>query len=296
MFSKLQLAVMALVLMIPLGACDTGADPAFGSVSILLTDAPGELSEAWVTITDIYLQGQTGESDPPASRVYLLQDGEETHELLSLANKVAELVADEVIPAGTYGQLRVIMSGGCVIDDGVVFASSDSYAECGERDGLLVMPSFEQTGAKVLLHGITVTGGQKVLVLDFHVGQSFTAGASGNYVLTPVIHGAELQLTVGVDVTLSAGEVELPEGTTLGDFSATLTPDEGDASTVPFEEVDGVFRAAFRYLVPENGPFEVQLDVPDGVSVAVSPPSPQVVDPTSGQTATIAWVLEHPGD
>jgi hypothetical protein len=291
MSSRMKLAVLALALMVPLAACDTSAGPAFGTVSIMLTDAPGDLSEAKVTFTDIYLQGQAGESDPPASRVYLLQDAEETHELLSLANKVAELVAGELVPTGTYGQLRVVMSGGCVIANDVVYASSASYLECGEPQGTLQMPSFEQTGAKVLLYGLTVTGAQHVLLLDFNVARSFTAGASGNYVLTPVIHGAEIGLTVGVEVTLSAGEVELPEGITLEDFSATLTPDDGDASTVAFEETDGVFRAAFRFLLPENGPFMVELELPAGVDASVAP-APEEVDPASGQTATIEWVLQ----
>jgi hypothetical protein len=292
MSSRMNLAVLALALMVPLAACDTSAEPAFGSVSVLLTDAPGDVSEAWVTITDIYLQGKAGESDPPGSRVYLLQDAKETHELLSLADTVAELVAGELVPTGTYGQLRVVMSGGCVIANEVVYASSASYTECGERQGTLQMPSFQQTGAKVLLYGLTVTGDQNVYLLDFNVGRSFTAGASGNYVLTPVIHGAEIGLTVGVEVTLSAGEVELPEGITLADFSAMLTPEVGDASTVAFEETGGVFRAAFRYLIPENGPFQVELQLPDGVDVTVSPASPQEVDPASGQTATIDWVLQ----
>jgi hypothetical protein len=292
MSSRTKLAILALALVVPLTACDSGADPAFGSVTILLTDAPGELSEAWVTITDIYLQGQAGESDPAATRVYLLQDGEETHELLDLANTVVKLVGGEMVPTGRYGQLRVVMSGGCVVADGVVYASSDSYVECGDRHGTLQMPSFAQTGAKVLLHGLTVTGGQNVVVLDFDVARSFAAGASGNYVLTPVIHGADLGLTAGVDVTLSAGEVELPEGITLANFSATLTPEEGDASTEAFLEIDGVFLAAFRYLMPDAGPFEVVLNMPDEANVGVSPASPQVVDPASGQTASIAWVLQ----
>jgi hypothetical protein len=294
MSRRMKLAALTLALMVPLAACDTSAEPAFGSVSVLLTDAPGELTEAWVTITDIYLQGKVGESDPPASRLYLLQDAAETHELLSLANTVAELVAGELVPTGTYGQLRLVMSGGCVITkDGAVYASPSYFHEnCEDPDGTLQMPSFQQTGAKVLLYGLTVTGAQNVILLDFNVARSFTAGASGNYVLTPVIHGAEIGLTVGVDVTLSAGEIELPEGITLADFSAKLTPEDGDASSVAFEETDGVFRAAFRYLLPENGPFQVELELPDGVNLGVSPASPQLVEPASGQTATIDWVLQ----
>lgn len=287
------LAVLVLALMIPMTACDTGSDPGFGSVSVLLTDAPGDISEAWVTITDIYLQGQGGETDPPETRVFLLENGEETHELLSLANTVAELVADQVVPTGTYGQLRVILSGGCIVTEDGVYAS-DGYDVCGPATGVLQMPSFAQTGAKVLLHGLTVSGGQQIILLDFIVSESFQkpAGQTGLWIMEPVIRGAELGLTVGVTVTLSAGDVELPDGFALGDFSATLTADAGDESEVAFEEANGQFRAEFRFLMPDAGPFQVALNAPDGLTVTVAPESPQSVDPASGQTATIDWVLE----
>jgi hypothetical protein len=289
------LTVLALAFLIPLSACDIGTDPGFGSVTILLTDEPGDVTEAWVTITDIYLQGGGGESDPPGGRVYLLENGEETHELLGLANTVAELVVGEEVASGTYGQLRIVMSGGCIVTaDGGIYASSPSYLECGEPTGSLQMPSFQQSGAKVRLNGLTVTAGQHVVLLDFDVSQSFgkQAGASGKWVMAPVIHAAEIGMTAGVSVTLSAGEVNLPEGFALGDFSATLTPGEGDPSTVDFEDVNGVFRAEFRHLITDNGPFEVVLNAPAGLTVEVSPATPQQASPASGQTATIDWVLQ----
>jgi hypothetical protein len=287
------LAILAFAL--PMAACDTGTEMRSGSVSILLTDAPGEVTEAWVTITDIYLQGGGGEEDPPRGRVYLMEGGEETHELLSLANTVAELVTDVEVPAGTYGQLRVVISGGCLVTaDGGVFTSSAAYTECGPRTGTLMMPSFAQSGAKVRLNGLTVSGGQNIVLLDFDVSQSFgrAAGQSGNWVMTPVIHAAEVGLTTGVTASLSAGDVTLPEGVTLADFSATLTPDVGDASEVKFTESNGTFRAEFRFLIAENGPFGVTLNAPEGWSVGVSPVSPQVVNPASGQTATVSWTLQ----
>jgi hypothetical protein len=289
------LTAVALAFSLPMVACDVGTDGRTGLVSILLTDAPGDVTEAWVTITDIYLQGEAGEGDPPGGRVYLLEGGEETHELLSLANTVADLVTDAEVPSGTYGQLRIVMSGGCIVTaDGSVYASSDGYLECGQRTGALQMPSFAQSGAKVRLNGLTVSGGQHVLLLDFDVSQSFgpgPAGQSGMWVMTPVIHAAEIQLTAGVTATLSAGDVELPEGVTLGDFTATLTPGAGDVSEAPFTESGGVFRAEFRYLIPSNGPFSVVLNAPEDWTVSVSPESPQVVSPASGQTATIEWTL-----
>lgn len=298
MFSRTKgIATLALALTLPMAACDDGTDAEFGSVSILLTDAPGdEVVEAFVTITDIYLQGEGGDQDPEGSRIYLLEDAAETHDLLTLANSTAELVVGQEVPTGTYGQLRIVMSGGCIeTDDGEIFAHP-GYDECGTPTGTLQMGSIVNTGIKVLLNGLNVDGGQQVLLLDFDVEDSFgrEAGASNMWVMTPVIHTSEVDLTAGVMATLSAEDATLPEGYALGDFSATLDPVTSDSSLVSFTDVDGdgTFEARFQFLLPENDPFEVRLNVPEGLTVTVNPTSPQSVMPTSGQTATVDWVIE----
>jgi hypothetical protein len=284
--------VLLLVLLLPLSACDTAA-PRFGSVSVLLTDEPGEVTAAWVTITDIYLQGGGGGEDPPGGRVYLLQDGDETHELLSLRNTVAEVVRDAVVPAGAYGQLRVVMSGGCIVVDGAGVYASPGYTECGTPTGSLQMPSFAQSGARVLMHGFQVTGADQTILLDFNVAKTFghQAGQSGMWVMNPVIDGAELHLAASVIVTLSAGDVELPGGVDLDQFAAWLTPAEGDVADEAFVDDGGVVRAAFRYLIADNGPFDLELIAPEGFTATLTPGSPLQAAPGPGQTATVEWVL-----
>lgn len=290
-----SIATLAIALTLPVAACDEG--PEFGTMTIHLTDDPSEtIVEAWVTITDIYLQGEGGEEDPQNGRVYLLQNADETHELLSLANDVETLVLGAELPTGSYGQLRMAMSGGCIrTEDGGVFATP-GYGECGAATGSLQMPSFAESGAKVLLHGLHVTGGQQILLLDFMVEDSYgrLAGASGTWVMHPVIQGSEIQLTGGIEVTLSAGDVALPDGFELGDFSATLDPETGDPSEVPFtdEDGDGTFEVSFLYLIPGNGPFEVSLNAPDGLTVEVDPATPQLISLASGESPTVAWVLQ----
>lgn len=298
MFSRTTgIAALALAFTLPMAACDGGTDAEFGTISILLTDAPGdEVVRAFVTITDIYLQGQGGEQDPEGSRVYLLEGAEETHDLLTLAETTAELVVGQEVPTGTYGQLRIVLSGGCIeTGDGSVFASA-GYDECGAATGSLQMPSMAQSGVKVLLNGLNVDGGQQVLLLDFNVEDSFgrVAGASGQWVMTPVIHTSELGLTASVVATLSAPDVELPGTYELGQFSATLDPVESDSSRVSFtdEDEDGTYEARFRFLVPEDEPFEVRLNVPEGLTVTVDPASPASVLPASGETAEVDWVIE----
>jgi hypothetical protein len=289
------LPALMLALALPMTACDDVAtDSRHGTVSVLLTDAPGDVVEAWVTFTDIYFQGQGGEDDPPMGRVYLLEDGDETHELLSLANSVAEVVRDAVVPTGTYGQLRVVISDACIVTEaGAVYASSADYDLCGPRTGTLHMPSYRQTGLKVNLNGFQVTSGDHALLLDFDVSQSFghQAGASGMWVMTPVIHGAAIQHAAAIEATLSAGEVVLPDTVALSDFSVTLTPAEGDVLNAAFQEVDQVFVARFPYLIADNGPFELRVIAPEGFTVEVDPSSPRTESVASGETVRVDWVI-----
>ncbi len=189
-----------------------------------------------------------------------------------------------------------MISGGCIVTDlGSVFATSE-YGECGAADGLLNMPSFAQSGAKVLLNGLQVTGGQQVLLLDFNVEESFgqEAGMSGMWVMEPVIHASNIRLTGGIAVTLSEGDVTLPEGYDLSQFSATMLPAVGDSSRVDFadDDSDEIYELAFRYLITDNGPFDVRLNAPEGLTVTVDPVSPATVDPASGETATVDWILQ----
>jgi hypothetical protein len=286
---------LMLALALPMTACDDVAtDTRHGTVSILLTDAPGDVVEAWVTFTDIYFQGQGGEGDPPMGRVYLLEGGDEAYELLSLANDVAEVVRDAVVPTGTYGQLRVVISDACIVTEaGAVYSSSGAYDLCGPRTGTLHMPSLKQSGLKVNLNGFQVTSGDHAVLLDFDVSQSFgrQAGNSGMWVMAPVIHGAAIQHAAAIQTTLSAGEVVLPETVALTDFSVTLTPAEGDVLNAAFQEVDEVFVARFPYLIAGNGPFELRVNAPEGFTVAVDPASPRTESVASAETVYVNWVI-----
>lgn len=297
-FKGKALAAVALSLPLLAGACDAGTDSDFGEITLQLTDAPADaVVEAWVTFTEIYLQSESGDEDPAGGRVFLMDDGNESHELTRLANAVTALVEGVEVPTGTYGQLRVVMSGACIeTSSGAVYASAESYDLCGARTGELRMPSMQQSGAKVLLNGLQVTGGQHILLLDFDVSESFghAAGQSGAWVMTPVIHTSEVELTGGIDVTLNAGDVTLPDTFALRHFSATLLPTTGDSARVGFTDanVDGTFEVGFLFVDPDHGPFQVRLNAPTGVVATVDPTSPTAVSLTSGGTATVDWTLQ----
>src|SRR5690606_35628407 len=121
-------AVAALAIV---GACTEGpTSTRMSRVNLLLTDAPGDVLAAVVTIEQIYLQGSDAEGE--GGRI-VLRDEAVTTDLLTLVDDTQLLVDDVEVPEGMYGQLRFVISGGYIEvenDDGStsIYASSTDYA------------------------------------------------------------------------------------------------------------------------------------------------------------------------
>ena len=325
-----KLAAFLLPFALLLGACDdantTGADT--GTVSLALTDAPGDFEAAWVTIDRIYLQPGSDE-DPDGvgdmdgrghDRVDLMTE-DLTVDLLTLAHDIEDLVDDVPVPAGFYEQLRVVVTQACIAvegDDGGL----DYYATSGFDAGLvtdwddvdptfcadggrLQTPSFAQSGIKVKFPdgGFDVTSGSHYLLLDFDVSQSFghQAGNSGKWVMHPVIRATEVGLSATLTVHLSQADtvalpvVEVAEGDTLGleDFAASLTGEEVDAAfTDP--DGDGVYTATFPYLAPDDLlDYIVAIEAPESVTgyTFVFDPVTVAIDLLGGQDVVVDFTL-----
>lgn len=187
-------AVAALALIT--AACESGPTGLrTGQLSLMLTDAPGDVAEAVVTIDRIYLQPDSNDAN---GRVVLLED-DVTVDLLTLRDSLMGLIDSVEIPVGSYSQLRLVISGGYVSIVGTdtttreIFASSPTYAGLPEGavvTGELQMPSYASSGLKVSLpNEAVVIGDDEVvtLVIDFDVAQSFgrQAGGSGRWVMSP---------------------------------------------------------------------------------------------------------------
>ena len=63
-----------------------------------------------MTIDEIYLQGSDGRT--------VLRDRDTTVNLLTLANDAATLVDEAIVPAGSYEQLRFVISGAYIEVEG----------------------------------------------------------------------------------------------------------------------------------------------------------------------------------
>lgn len=287
------LALPFLLLSAALVGCDSAGDSTTGTFKVYLTDAPGEFAKAFVTIESVSLHGEGGS--------ITLRNDEFSVDLLTLQNEVAELVGPVDVPEGTYSELRLVISGGYVElkDDGKIYASSDSYPlpEGKSAHGRLQMPSYAQSGLKIKLPGgaVHVDGAQdQQILLDFSVAESFgqQAGASGMWVMTPVIRASDFKLTGGIEVALTLDEeVSLPsDDVTLADFSAELNKGT-DPLSATFKDADGdgTFTAVFPYLDP--GTYEISLVAPEGVEFTSEKASPISITVASGATAREAVTI-----
>ncbi len=224
MYRKI-LGLVAVLATLPLAACDDGTGALSpGTLSLMLTDAAGDFTQAQVTIERIEL---VGDGEP-----LVLLDAPFTTDLLTLSNDIASLTEDVTVPGGTYTQLRFIIPEACIgveqeDESELVYASTD-FDACGAADGSLQLPSYDETGLKVGLPGgsIEVDGDSRILLLDFDVSQSFgqQAGMSGSWVMNPVIIAEDISLSGGIVVELTAADgVDLAAlGASLADFEARL--------------------------------------------------------------------------
>ena len=268
---------------------DNGSEPndLTTRVSLLLTDAPGDVQAAVVTISEVYLQGG------PDGRTTLLDDPV-TVNLIDLANEATEILSDKEVKQGTYDELRFVISGAYVeveTDNGTeIFASSPTYEGLPQGatvTGDLQMPSLGTSGLKVNFgEPLTFTEPNETLLIDFDVSQSFghQAGNSGKWVMHPVVNGATATqaATATVSVSLASG-VTLPSGTTLAGFKVKVGAEE---MALTDTDGNGTFEATFEFLLP--GTYSVSLVVPAGLTIGTDPALPIDLELDEGETATQA--------
>lgn len=292
-FSQLLGAALATLV----AACGGNDSPGPGSVTLKLTDAPGDFAAAVVTIERVYLQGAGPEVE--------LFSGKRTVSLLDLTNETVDLVTDAVVPSGRYQQLRFVISGGYIAveeADGAtrIYASSPDYEglpQGAQVAGELRMPSFATAGLKVnLLGGLEVSGDRKVVLVDFVVAESYghVAGQSGAWVMHPVVHAGELTLSGGLQVTLApASGVTVPAGVVavlsygavVDDLPVTVT----ESITLTDANLDGTHEGTFRFVFPRE--FQLALQPPAGFTMTTTPPSPVTVTVVANTDQTVPFTL-----
>jgi len=251
-----------------LGACTDATAPNQGvRFSMYLTDAPGDV-RAWVSFSDIYLQGGEG-------RTSLLEAPTDLIELTALVGVVQELVGGAVLPLSTAGQLRAVVHQAVLEDgDGNVYSLGGAvHPEGLPTKGDLRCPSCTQSGLKVRLSHeydeVVLDAEAATLLLDFDVSQSFGRGRSNGKTSSWTMHPVNIgTLTLG---EASEGEDILPQGMIRGAVQPpffTPVPDcppgtpRNLSSFIPVAEMAGMTDELGNPLVrtgstSTNGIFEI---------------------------------------
>jgi hypothetical protein len=183
-----SLTVLAVIFLAgaALAGCSGGSATAtvdgFGHLEVHLTDAPLDLSNVahvFVTITDVLVYpGVDGMDDPDEPLPMPLMTTPREFDLLTLMGGITDLLAEEMIPAGFYQRVRLVVS-----EAKVVFTDGSEEPLKIESHKVDVVIPFElQEGDDV------------ALLLDFDAAASVkvTATGSDRYILRPVVNGSQM--------------------------------------------------------------------------------------------------------
>jgi hypothetical protein len=233
---KILIGCFALTTMVFTQSCDDDNDNDSTSgtsrVRINMTDAPGDYDEVNIEVIGVRYKTTTDTGEEGWVDLDGVEPG--VYNLLDLTGGVTAALADDQIPSGHLGQIRLILG-----DDNTVVKDGVTYP--------LNTPSAQQSGLKLKIDQELEPDVTYNFLVDFDVHNSVVmAGNSGNYNLHPVLRvTAEaatgsiagsvtnlIPVTASVQVgdtivtadTNDAGDFVL-HGVPAGTYTVTLTAD-----------------------------------------------------------------------
>lgn len=166
------------------GVADGEAEAETGTLTVHLTDAPGDILEAHVTIERVAIvpTDDSASGDADEGGLDVLSDDPLTVDLLTLQDGVTAALGTIEIPEGAYSQIRLITAR----DAEIYYEDADGATQRAE----LKMPSADETGIKINLQEFQIdeASDEVEVTLDFNVEESFVQrGQIGSYLFKPVV-------------------------------------------------------------------------------------------------------------
>lgn len=155
-----------------------------GTLALSLTDAPAcGFDHVYVTVQKVRVHASATAEENDAGWTELNVGPTLRFDLLALRNGVLASLGQMPLPAGRYAQLRLVLA-----ESGGATPLANSVVPTGGSEVALKTPSGAQSGLK-LNANIDIAANQLAdFVLDFDACKSVvTAGASGQYLLKPVV-------------------------------------------------------------------------------------------------------------
>jgi hypothetical protein len=172
---SLSLFLLATIVAIAaLAGCgsDHATNPGFGTVRISMTDAPGDYDAVNVVVREVRVHASGDGED--AGWFTVRPAADTTIDLLSLTNGGFVTLGSDLVPAGTYDQLRLVLGSGSTIVVGGV-------------ESPLTVPSGQQSGIKVKGTFTVPAGGSVEVGLDFDAAHSIHQTGNGKWMMNPVV-------------------------------------------------------------------------------------------------------------
>ncbi|MCZ6517553.1 MAG: DUF4382 domain-containing protein [Gammaproteobacteria bacterium] len=200
----------------------SGGQPT-GQLSIAITDAPVDYAtEVVVTIDAVELKPMDGEA-------ILIEFEARQIDLLVLQDGASTVILNrETVPAGEYNWIRLQLHGdpGTVDDSYVMFDDGSLHP--------LVIPSFDETGLKLVSGFVVPANGHGSYTLDVDIRAALHAppGQNSDFFLRPALRIVDNTLVGEIAGTVSTDLIDDDAGCTSGNavyvYEGDVIPDDVD--------------------------------------------------------------------
>lgn len=179
---------LALVGCDTVGTADTDGES--GQLTVLLTDAPGDITKAEVTIERVSVvpTSDSASGDAEEGGIEVMSEDSMTVDLLTLQDSVTTMLGEISIPEGDYSQIRLVTAQEATVE----YEASDGTTKSAD----LMLPSADETGIKINFNEFSIDDSEDEveITLDFNVEESFVqAGQAGKYIFKPVVHAESIE-------------------------------------------------------------------------------------------------------
>lgn len=219
-FYVLSFSLIAFICLSLVGCNSNDDSEQTSRLSFRMTDAPGDYDAVYIDVQDVLIKSGTDENDEGWVSVGNVIP--KVYNLLDLTGGVNVLLADEIVPSGFLGQVRLVLG-----DDNTVVKDGVTYP--------LKTPSAQQSGLKLNINQTLVGGVAYEFLLDFDVEHSIVvqAGSSGNYNLHPVIR---------VSTMATSGVIKGRISPVLEGFQVLASVQVGSTTVSAYADEFGVFQ------------------------------------------------------